>query len=134
MQMVRDIATCMYYTGVDPFSGQQVYVAKHLRDRKLQRALLQFFKPENYFEVRQALRAAGRADLIGDGCDALIPASPPREAREARRQRAAHEVRGEAYVHQIPSAPPGHPRPAGSGYRPHRPGARRRNRRESEIP
>ena len=80
------------------------------------------------------LRAAGRADLIGDGCDALIPAGPPREAIEARRQRADHEVRGEAYVHQIPRAQPGPPRPAGSGYRPHRPGARRRNRRGSETP
>ena len=34
-----DIATCMYYTGLDPFTGEEVYVAKHLRDRKLQRAL-----------------------------------------------------------------------------------------------
>jgi hypothetical protein len=45
----------MYYTGIDPFTKQQVYVARHLRDRKLQRALMQFFKPENYFEVRKAL-------------------------------------------------------------------------------
>ena len=39
-----DIATCMYYTGLDPFTGQEVYVARHLRDRKLQRALLQFLQ------------------------------------------------------------------------------------------
>ena len=52
-------------------------VARHLRDRKLQRALLQFFKPENYFEVRQALLQAGRQDLIGNGCDCLIAAQPP---------------------------------------------------------
>jgi len=68
-----DIATCMYYTGIDPFTKEAVYVANHLRDRKLQRALLQFFKPENYFEVRRALEEAGRTDLIGGGCDALIP-------------------------------------------------------------
>jgi hypothetical protein len=37
----------MYYTGIDPFSKQEVYVARPLRDRKLQRALMQFFKPEN---------------------------------------------------------------------------------------
>jgi radical SAM superfamily enzyme YgiQ (UPF0313 family) len=43
-----DVATCMYYTGLDPFTGKEVYVAQHLRDRKLQRALMQFFKPENY--------------------------------------------------------------------------------------
>ena len=69
-----DVATCMYYTGIDPFTQQEVYVARNLRDRKMQRALLQFFKPENYFEVRQALIDAGRTDLIGKGCDALIPA------------------------------------------------------------
>ncbi len=72
-----DIATCMYYTGIDPFTGEEVYTAKNLSDRKMQRALLQFFKPENYFEVRKALLEAGRGDLIGSGCDALIPAQPP---------------------------------------------------------
>jgi radical SAM superfamily enzyme YgiQ (UPF0313 family) len=82
-----DIATCMYYTGLDPFTKQAVYVAKQLRDRRMQRALLQFFKPENWFEVRQALVESGRADLIG-GCDGLIPANPPKEALEARRRRA----------------------------------------------
>ena len=71
--------------GIDPFTKQPVYVAKHLRDRKLQRALLQFFKPENYFEVRKALEQAGRHDLIGDGCDCLIPSSPPRVALDERR-------------------------------------------------
>ena len=65
-----DIATCMYHTGLDPFTGEEVYVAKHLRDRKMQRALLQFFKPENYFMVREALLKAGRADLIGSGATA----------------------------------------------------------------
>ena len=55
-----DVATAMYYTGIDPFTKKPVYVAKHLRDRKLQRALMQFFKPENYFEVRKALQKAGR--------------------------------------------------------------------------
>ena len=79
-----DIATCMYYTGIDPFTKQEVYVARNLRDRKMQRALMQFFKPENYFEVREALIQAGRHDLIGNGCDCLIPAQPPKEAIEAR--------------------------------------------------
>jgi uncharacterized radical SAM protein YgiQ len=83
-----DVATCMYYTGIDPFSKQEVYVARQLRDRKSQRALMQFFKPENYFEVREALIQADRGDLIGNGCDCLIPAHPPKEAIEARRRRA----------------------------------------------
>src|SRR5215470_12672816 len=50
-----DIAACMYYTSIDPFTGEAVYVARALRDRKLQRALMQFFKPENWFTVREAL-------------------------------------------------------------------------------
>ena len=87
-----DIATCMWYTGVDPMSGKEVKVAKNLRDRKLQRALMQFFKPDNWFEVREALLEAGRGDLIGNGCDCLIPAQPPKDAIEARRRRANSSV------------------------------------------
>ena len=127
-----DIATCMYYTGLDPFTGQEVYVARHLRDRKLQRALLQFFKPENYFEVRKALLAAGRHDLIGSGCDALISAQPPQAALQARMAKARSELTEGQYVHTI--AKPGTKTPRGtalergpgSGYRPHRKTARRR--------
>ena len=96
-----DIATCMYYTGIDPFSKQEVYIARQLRDRKTQRALLQFFKPENYFEVRQALLEAGRGDLIGGGCDALIPAQPPREALAARCEQADAALKKD-HVHAIP--------------------------------
>ncbi len=89
-----DIATCMHYTGIDPFTGQEVHVARHSRDRKVQRALLQFFKPKNSFEVRKALLEAGRQDLIGSGCDSLIPAQPPREALEAQRKQANQAARG----------------------------------------
>ena len=62
MQMAGDIATCMYHTGIDPFTGQEVIVSKGLRDRKTQRALMQFFKPEDWFTVREALIQAGRQD------------------------------------------------------------------------
>lgn len=95
-----DVATCMYYTGLDPFTKKPVFIAKGLRDRKTQRALMQFFKSENYFEVREALRTAGRADLIGDGCDCLIPSQPPKEALIRRRKDANARFRGE-YVHKI---------------------------------
>jgi uncharacterized radical SAM protein YgiQ len=120
-----DIATCMYYTGIDPFTKQKVYVARNLRDRKLQRALMQFFKPQNYFEVRKALEMAGRQDLIGSGCDALIPAQPPKEALKARRNQADQAFRGD-YVHQVPAPGNG----AGArGYRPGRKSAQRRTRK-----
>ena len=96
-----DVATCMYYTEMDPFTKKPVYIARSLRDRKLQRALMQFFKPENYFEVREALRQSNRYDLIGSGCDCLIPDKPPHEAVERRREQAGRQFRGE-YVHTIP--------------------------------
>src|SRR5438552_16803415 len=96
VQMAPDIATCMYYTGVDPFTKKPVHVARNLKDRKLQRALMQFFKPENYFEVREALVKAGRGDLIG-GCDGLIPANPPQEAIAARRKQADAAARNDHY-------------------------------------
>ncbi|MBY0229149.1 MAG: YgiQ family radical SAM protein, partial [Gemmataceae bacterium] len=117
-----DIATCMYHTGIDPFTGQEVHVSKQLRDRKAQRALLQFFKPENWFEVRRALIEAGRADLIGSGCDALIPSTPPKEAIEARREKADAELKGDHY-HAV--------KPKGAkkkGYRPGRKSAGRQER------
>ncbi|MFM7184817.1 MAG: YgiQ family radical SAM protein [Planctomycetota bacterium] len=87
-----DIAACMYHTGLDPMTRQPVTVTKGLRDRRMQRALLQFFKPENYFEVRRALEQAGRHDLIGSGCDCLIPARPPQAALDRRRSEANRAV------------------------------------------
>jgi len=83
-----DVATCMYWTGLNPHSMKPVATARKLRERKVQRALLQFFAPENYFTVHRALVDAGRAELIGDGPLCLIPARPPREALEARRAQA----------------------------------------------
>jgi Domain of unknown function (DUF3362) len=129
-----DIATCMYHTGLDPFTGQEVHVAKGLRDRKMQRALMQFFKPENYFMVREALLKAGRGDLIGNGCDCLIPAHPPKGAIEARRRRANEVAEGDHY-HSI--ANPARGEPVGErglpnrGYRPRRSTARRQSRKRS---
>jgi Domain of unknown function (DUF3362) len=95
MPMAGDIATCMYYTGIDPFSKQEVYVARGLRDRKLRRALMPFFKPENWFTVREALIQSGRQDLIGSGCDCRIHAQPPKEAIQARRRQGNRAVHGD---------------------------------------
>ncbi|NLP30077.1 MAG: DUF3362 domain-containing protein, partial [Clostridiales bacterium] len=58
------LSTCMYYTGLDPLNGEEVYVAKDIKEKSLQRALLQFNKPENRKLVMEALTLAGRKDLI----------------------------------------------------------------------
>lgn len=58
------LATCMYYTETDPFTGKHVYVAKTIEEKKLQRALIHYNKPENRNLVIKALQKAGREDLI----------------------------------------------------------------------
>jgi hypothetical protein len=131
-----DIATALYYTGIDPFTKQQVYVAKGLRDRKMQRALMQFFKPENWFTVREALIQAGRQDLIGNGCDCLIPAQPPKEAIEARRRRANdpdhyHTVANPAKGEKPGERGAGPPKP--TGYRPGRKSQKRRHGKKRKL-
>ena len=73
-----DIATCMYWTGIDPMTMKPVKTAKRLQDRQVQRALLQFFAPENWKMVKDTLLRAGREDLIGEGPDCLIPSRQPR--------------------------------------------------------
>ncbi len=78
-------STCMYYTGLDPYTMEEVYVPKTAREKKMQRALLQFRKPENYELVFHALQKAGRQDLIGFHSKALIR---PRRAGAMRREKA----------------------------------------------
>lgn len=66
------ISTCMFYTGLDPYTMEEVYVARTPKEKALQRALLQYFNPKNRTLVEEALRRAGRADLIGNGEKCLI--------------------------------------------------------------
>jgi uncharacterized radical SAM protein YgiQ len=106
-----DIAACMYHTGLDPMTRQPVTITKGLRDRRTQRALLQFFKPENYFEVRRALEQSGRHDLIGSGCDCLIPARPPQEALDRKRNEATRAFTEQTSGDHVR----GRPAPAGEG-------------------
>jgi uncharacterized radical SAM protein YgiQ len=117
-----DIATCMYYTGIDPMTGEKVYVPRGERERRLQRALLQFWKPENYFLVREALQLAGRTDLIGSGPQCLIPSRPPKEALVARRKSQHERTRAEH---------PSGMKATVAGYRPHRKTFRRRTTKKS---
>jgi len=67
------ISTCMYYTERDPMTGKPVYVAKTPREKAMQRALLQFDRRRNWPLIREALKEAGREDLIGPGRDCLVP-------------------------------------------------------------
>jgi hypothetical protein len=127
MHIAPDIATCMCYTGIDPFTKRPVQVARHLRDRKLQRALMQFFKLENWFVVREALREAGRQDLIGNGCDCLIAAQPPKEAIEARRRRSNDPDHYHTVANPARAEKPGERGLPNKGYRPGRKSARRQN-------
>ena len=69
------ISTAMYYTGIHPMTGKAVYVSTDYREKQLQRALLQFSRPENANLVREALKKAGREDLIGNGEGCLVRAA-----------------------------------------------------------
>jgi len=75
------MAACMYWTGIDPLTMTPVYTATGLREKKLQKALLLYWNPEQWDLAREALREAGRGDLIGRGPQALVPPeSRPRGA------------------------------------------------------
>lgn len=66
------ISTCMFYTGIDPMTMKKVYVPRTPEEKAQQRALLQYFKPENRKTVLAALKKAGRFDLIGTGKNCLV--------------------------------------------------------------
>ncbi|MDD6095242.1 MAG: YgiQ family radical SAM protein [Clostridia bacterium] len=66
-------STVMYYTGIDPMTGKEVYTATDYREKQMQRALLQYRRPENRNLVREALKKCGREDLIGYSPDCLVP-------------------------------------------------------------
>lgn len=67
------VSTVMYYTGIDPRTGEKVFVCRNPHEKAMQRALIQYRDPLNYDLVKEALLKAGRADLIGFGEKCLIP-------------------------------------------------------------
>jgi uncharacterized radical SAM protein YgiQ len=79
------LATAMYYSGFDPLKMEPVYTARGLREKKLQKALLLYWNPEQWPLAREALEQAGRKDLIGRGPNALVPPETPAEAERRRR-------------------------------------------------
>ena len=77
------LSTCMHYTGLDPRTMKPVYVPKNPHEKAMQRALIQYRNPALYDLVLEALKRAGRTDLIGYGPKCLIR---PKEGREKRRE------------------------------------------------
>lgn len=72
------VSTCMYYTGLDPFTMEKIYTAKTMEEKAAQRALLQYFLPQNKELVLKTLKKYGRTDLIGNGKDCLVSDSERR--------------------------------------------------------
>lgn len=89
------ISTCMFYTGLDPYTMKPVYVPTSPHEKAMQRALLQYFLPQNRALVLEALRKARRTDLIGNGANCLIRDSTPRpRSKDIARKGAAAWKRG----------------------------------------
>ncbi|MBE6113826.1 MAG: YgiQ family radical SAM protein [Erysipelotrichaceae bacterium] len=86
-------STCMYYTGIDPMTMEEVYVARDPEEKAMQRALMQFTYPQNYDKVYKALQKAGRLDLVGYGEECLI--KPRKSGTHHDRVRSNHTRRGE---------------------------------------
>ena len=80
------VSTCMYYTEIDPMTMKQVYVAKSFHEKAMQRALLQWKRPDKRRLVIEALKEAGREDLIGYGPECLVrPDVPKRKTPPAKK-------------------------------------------------
>ncbi len=69
------ISTCMFYTGLDPYTMKEVYVAKTPQEKAMQRALLQYYDSSKRELVEKALKIAGRYDLIGNSPNCLVKPS-----------------------------------------------------------
>ena len=91
------ISTCMYYTELDPRTMEKVYVPKSYEEKQMQRALLQYKRPENYKLVEKALKLAGRDDLIGYTEKCLIrPKGDMRNGKDFRRKSSIKKNKGRA--------------------------------------
>ncbi len=97
-------STVMFATGIDPLSGKKVYVATDNGEKRLQRALLQYSKPENAPLVREALRKCGREDLIGYGPEYLVRPEggyTPKKASEVKKAgKSAAPRRADTSTHE----------------------------------
>ena len=82
------LSSVMYYTGLDPRTMEKVYVPTDPHEKAMQRALIQYRNPKNYYLVREALLKAHREDLIGSDPKCLIRAVPPRAGKPVARTSA----------------------------------------------
>lgn len=71
------ISTAMFYTGLDPYTLEEVYVAKSDKEKRIQRALMQYYRPENKALIIEGLKMAGRTDLIGTTANCLVKGALP---------------------------------------------------------
>ena len=85
------VSTCMYYTGLDPRTMERVYVPKNAHEKAMQRALMQYRRPENYELVKEALLKCGRADLIGFDRDRCL--IPPRKIKNGKNNEKAENAK-----------------------------------------
>lgn len=85
-------STCMFYTGIDPFTGKKVYVPESYEEKQMQRALLQFNRPQNHPLIRKALISAGREDLIGFGKGCLVPPQKGSKLQPPKNQKSSQNA------------------------------------------
>lgn len=85
------LSTCMYYSGIHPLTGERVYTAVSYHDKKMQRALMQYWLPGNQDIVRQALQLAHRTDLIGYGRKCLVHPAKGDEGQKSGRRPVKHK-------------------------------------------
>lgn len=100
------LSTCMFYTGLDPYTLEPVYVAKKPEEKAMQRVLLQYYKPENQRRVIEALCKAGREDLIGNGAGKLVRPDSAylKMQREKQAKRGERNARGRNASGRRPAA------------------------------
>ncbi len=86
------VSTCMFYTGLDPYTLEPVYVPRSPEEKAQQRALLQYFKPENKQIVLSALKKCGRFDLIGTGENCLVTDNKPTAQKPQKKKKTIRNI------------------------------------------
>ncbi len=102
------LSTCMWYTGENPLTGERVWSAKTYEEKHMQRALMQYWLPENHAVVRKALHLAHREDLIGFGPKCLVkPARAEKKGTGSNRVRS--NGKGKVFMQSVRKHQKSHP-------------------------